>query len=373
MAGGGEGRQLPTGGIPNTVPVQGYGFPATMPVMAIDFWGDACVLVPWAEYQARGDVEILRKMYPAMKKYVNACRFWAGFGFGKNRYIWYTPATLHFGDWVAPDVPKMQQWQARSKWTATASLKNTSGLLARIARILGENADAEHYQALSDKVADAYVSVFTDGNGKMKEEFQTAYVLPLYFGMFPEKVRRQAADNLARLVEAGDWCIGTGFPGTPYILFALADNGHLEEAYRMLLNTKCPTGCMRCAWAPPPLGTVGRSGRKRRLPHRRRRHRPDDLLQPLCFRCGGGLLLPAHSGSGARAARLQNLPSVPQTGRRPHLGKGKPAHSLWCDPYPVGHSKRRICPGGAGAGGHSLHPHTAGWLHPGLRQRAVCV
>ena len=236
-----KAEQLPTGGIPNTVPVQGYGFPATMPVMAIDFWGDACVLVPWAEYQARGDVEILRKMYPAMKKYVNACRFWAGFGFGKNRYIWHTPATLHFGDWVAPDVPKMQQWQARSKWTATASLKNTSGLLARIARILGESSDAERYQALSDKVADAYVSVFTDGNGKMKEEFQTAYVLPLYFGMFPEKVRKQAADNLARLVEAGDWCIGTGFPGTPYILFALADNGHLEEAYRMLLNTKCPS------------------------------------------------------------------------------------------------------------------------------------
>ena len=236
-----KAEQLPTGGIPNTVPVQGYGFPATMPTMAIDFWGDACVLVPWAEYQARGDVEILRRMYPTMKKYVNACRFWAGFGFGKKRYIWHTPAALHFGDWVAPDVPKMQQWQARSQWTATASLQNTSGLVARIAGILGEEADASYYQTLSRKVADAYISVFTDGNGKLKEEFQTSYVLPLYLGMFPEAVRPRAADNLVRLVEKGDWCIGTGFPGTPYILFALADNGHLEEAYKMLLNTKCPS------------------------------------------------------------------------------------------------------------------------------------
>ena len=135
----------------------------------------------------------------------------------------------------------MQQWQARSQWTATASLKNTSGLVARIAEILGEQADAEHYRTLSEKVADAYISVFTDGNGKLKEEFQTAYVLPLYMGMFPENVRRKAADNLVRLVEKSDWCIGTGFPGTPYILFALADNGHLEEAYKMLLNTKCPS------------------------------------------------------------------------------------------------------------------------------------
>ena len=46
-------EQLRTGGIPNTVPAQGYGFPATMPTMAIEFWGDACVMVPWAEYQAK--------------------------------------------------------------------------------------------------------------------------------------------------------------------------------------------------------------------------------------------------------------------------------------------------------------------------------
>ncbi len=235
-------EQLPTGGIPNTVPAQGYGFPATMPTMAVDFWGDACVLVPWAEYQARGDVSILQNMYPTMKKYVNACKFWAGFlSFGKNRYIWNTPSVLHFGDWVAPDVPKMSQWQKRSKWTATASLCNTSALTARVAEILGEESDASYYRELSGRVADAYCSVFTDGNGKMKEEFQTAYVLPLQFGMFPDNVREKAAANLAELVKKNNYCIGTGFPGTPYILFALADNGHADTAFQMLLNTQCPS------------------------------------------------------------------------------------------------------------------------------------
>lgn len=234
-------EQLPTGGIPNTVPVQGYGFPATMPSMAIDWWGDACVLVPWAQYQAKGDVQILRDMYPAMKKYVKACRFWAGIGFGKHRYIWNTPSVLHFGDWVAPDVPKMSQWQARSKWTATASLCNTSRITGLAAEILGEEEDAKYYKKLSDKVADAYVSVFTDGNGKMKNEFQTAYVLPLWFHMFPEDVQAKAAENLVKLVEASDYRIGTGFPGTPYILFALADNGQEDAAFKMLMNTECPS------------------------------------------------------------------------------------------------------------------------------------
>lgn len=235
-------EQLPTGGIPNTIPAQGYGFPATMPVMAIDFWGDACVLVPWAEYQARGDRRILEKYYPMMKKYVNACKAWAGlFSVGKHRYLWNTPSVLHFGDWVAADVPKMSQWQKRSKWTATASLKNTSGLLSRIAELLGETADAEKYRRISERTADAYCSLLTDGKGRLKEEFQTAYVLPLQFEMFPQEVRQEAVNNLVRLVEQKEYCIGTGFPGTPYILFALADNGRADAAYRMLLQEKCPS------------------------------------------------------------------------------------------------------------------------------------
>ncbi len=238
-----QAEQLPSGGVPNTIPLHGFGFPATMPVMAVAWWDDACILVPWNEYQARGDVEILRKYYPGMKKYIKACLFWAGLlSTGKNRYIWDVPGMLCFGDWVAPDVPQMSQWQARGKWTGTASLRNSSDLVAKIAAILGEDADVTYYRELSDKVADAYCSVFTDGNGKLLEEFQTAYVLPLHLDMFPDgATKAKAAENLVALVEKGDHCIGTGFPGTPFILFALADNGHTDTAYKMLLNTKCPS------------------------------------------------------------------------------------------------------------------------------------
>lgn len=237
-----QAEQLPTGGIPNTVPVQGYGFPATMPKMAVAWWGDACVLVPWAQYMAKGDVEILRRMYPTMKKYVNASRFWCGFGFGKHRYLWQMPGVLGFGDWIAPDVPKMSQWQSRIKWTGTASLCNISGLLSRIAGILGKKEDERYYRELSEKTADAYCSLLTDGKGRLLEEFQTAYVLPIYLNMFPnQQIREKAAENLAMLAQKNDWCIGTGFPGTPYILFALCDNGQRDAAFKMLLNTKCPS------------------------------------------------------------------------------------------------------------------------------------
>jgi alpha-L-rhamnosidase len=235
-------EQIKTGGIPNTVPSQGYGFPATMPVMAVEFWGDACILVPWALYMSNGDINVLKDNYEMMKKYVNACKHWAGlFSLGTHRYLWHTPSVLHFGDWVAADSPKMSQWQKRSKWTATASLCNTSHILSRIAGIIGEYGDERKYDKISKGAAKAYNDILTDGKGRLKEEFQTAYVLPLYFNMFEGQAKDNAVENLVRLVEKNNYCIGTGFPGTPYILFALADNGRGDVALKMLLNDKCPS------------------------------------------------------------------------------------------------------------------------------------
>ncbi len=235
-------EQLKSGGLPNTIPVQGYGFPATMPEMAVAFWGDACGLVPWAEYLARGDRKLLEDAYESVKKYVKACGFWAKlWGVGKYRYIWHIHHMFQFGDWVAPDEPTMAGWQKRSKWTATASYANMARLVSEMAKVLGKPEDEKKYRALYEKISDAYMSVFTDGNGKLKTEFQTAYVLPLHFRMFPKAVRAKAAENLAALVKRNGYKIGTGFPGTPFILFALADNGQEETAFRMLMNTACPS------------------------------------------------------------------------------------------------------------------------------------
>jgi alpha-L-rhamnosidase len=237
-----QAEQLKTGGLPNTIPEQGFTFPVTMPHMAVDFWGDACLEVPYALYRSYGDKAILASMYENMRRYVKACQFWAGiWGIGEYRYLWHTPSMLHFGDWVAPDEPSMAGWQKRSVYTATASLAHTSSLLSEIAIILGKREDASYFAKLSKKVSHAYRRFFCKEPGLLKKEFQTAYVLPLYFGIFEGEEKKKAASALARLVEKGDYKIGTGFPGTPYVLFALADNGYADVAYKMLLNEKCPS------------------------------------------------------------------------------------------------------------------------------------
>ena len=76
----------------------------------------------------------------------------------------------------------------------------------------------------------------------MASDAQTAYALALRFDLLPtEAQRRRAADRLAELVRREDYCIGTGFVGTPLVCDALVDAGFVDDAYHLLLQTQCPS------------------------------------------------------------------------------------------------------------------------------------
>ncbi len=224
------------GGIPQVVPKQGY----AAPPVPTACWGDCCILVPWAEYLARGNKELLKKQYPCMKKYLSAVKFWAGlFSINKDKkHIW--KWLFQFGDWCAPEG-NIMDWMAKGKWIATAYYANSCNIVSKIAEILGNEEDALYYHKLYDNISDAYRNVFTDKNGKLKKEFQTGYVLPLYFNMASDNEAKRMAENLNRLVLEKDYHLSTGFTGTPYLLFALADNGYADTAYKLLLQDTSPS------------------------------------------------------------------------------------------------------------------------------------
>ena len=124
-------------------------------------------------------------MYPTMKSYIKACKFLAEFlSFGNNRRVW---KFHHYGDWCAPEG-NWKSWMARGKWTATACIVNSGNILSQIAQLLGEENDQAYYKKLSEEFSDGYRYAFTDGCGRLKEEFQTAYVLPLHFGVFCDRI-----------------------------------------------------------------------------------------------------------------------------------------------------------------------------------------
>jgi alpha-L-rhamnosidase len=129
----------------------------------------------------------------------------------------------------------------RGRWVATAYLAQSYAIVADIADLLDEPGDARRYRSLRDEVVRAYREVFTDGRGTLNTEFQTGYVLPLAFGMTTGAETEAMADNLTRLIAEAGGHLATGFPGTPQLLFALSENGRVDEAFDLLLRTTSPS------------------------------------------------------------------------------------------------------------------------------------
>lgn len=229
-------EQGKNGGLPDVVPRAKISHPRTT-----ECWADSCVLVPWALYRAYGDKSLLIRQYDSMKKHVDAELRMAAIGSNgeeAEKYIW--RKGFHYSDWCAPGEVK-KQWLEKAPWTATAFMSNSCKLLSKIACELGKKSDAEHYDELSRKIDSAYLETHTDTAAKLHHEFQTGYVLPLYFNMVSGKTRKEMAGHLAALVKKADNHLATGFCGTPYLLFSLSDNGYLDVAYDLLLQDTCPS------------------------------------------------------------------------------------------------------------------------------------
>lgn len=229
-------EQTALGSIPFVIPAR----KGITPTLTTSCWGDSCILVPWTLYMSEGDEEILRIMYPTMKKYMADVKRWAALSLP----IYGSPHILklpfQFGDWCAP-VGNIKDWLGHGPWVGTAYYAHSCELMARIASILGKKGDAERFTALHEKVKNAFRKVFTDGHGRVKDEFQSAYVLALAFGLENEENRSAMAGHLWNLIRDNGLHLATGFPATPHLLFALSDNGYAKEAYQLLLQDSDPS------------------------------------------------------------------------------------------------------------------------------------
>ncbi|MFI6037363.1 family 78 glycoside hydrolase catalytic domain [Streptomyces sp. NPDC051315] len=228
-------EQLPDGTVPWYVPVIPGG-PMWTPIQPGAAWGDVATLTPWTLYQRFGDLDLLRRHYPTARAWVDLMERLAGPG-----RLWDTGFQL--GDWLDPAAPPDDPAAGRTDryLVATAYFAHSARHLALTAAELGDRADAERYTALADEVADAFRRRYVLPGGRMTSDSPTAYALGVAFGLLTPQQRRIAGDRLAELVLADEARIATGFVGTPLICDALTDTGHLDVAYRLLLQTQCPS------------------------------------------------------------------------------------------------------------------------------------
>jgi alpha-L-rhamnosidase len=229
--------QLPGGQVPHVVPdimknPDNDKFP---PAAGATAWADAAVIIPWTIYTYFGDKEVLAEQYPSMKKWVEYIR-----GAAQDGLLFNTG--FHFGDWVALDAKEGSYFGATpNDLTATAFYAYSASLLAKSAEVLGYLDDAAKYRKLREDIGEAYREEFFTPNGRLAARTQTAHILSLVFDLTPEEYKKRTVDTLTALIAEQKNHLTTGFVGTPFVCKVLADNGHLDLAYELLLKEDFPS------------------------------------------------------------------------------------------------------------------------------------
>ena len=198
-------------------------------------WADVAVLNPWNLYLTFGDKQILIDQYESMKAWI---RFMEKHSDG---IIW--NYKLQFGDWVALDAQEGSYYGATpNDLTCTAYYAYSTGIFAKIAGILGKAEDASYFENLEKQIKEGFAEHFFDPETKgMKVQTQTAHIIALYFDLTPDAYKKKTVEELLTLLEKENGHLVTGFVGTPYFTHALSQNGHLKEAYELLLKDDFPS------------------------------------------------------------------------------------------------------------------------------------
>lgn len=233
--------QLPAGGVPHVVPDIITGNPKanedwllSQGTHSAAAWADVAVIAPWTLYLAYGDQAVLETQFVSMKKWIDFM--------GRHAVdnIW--NYKLQFGDWLALDAKEGSYFGATpNDLTCTAYYAYSTGIFAKVCKILGKNQLAQSYQKKYEEIKATYQQKFFTPEGDLLVSTQTAHIISLYFNLIPTEWKSKTAASLVKLLQKQNGHLVTGFVGTPYFCQVLSDNGYTDEAYDLLLQEDFPS------------------------------------------------------------------------------------------------------------------------------------
>jgi len=199
-------------------------------------WSDAAVWVPWALWQAYGNSQVLADQFDSMAAHVRRVE-----SLLSPTGLW--DRGFQFGDWLDPTAPpdKPADAKADKGVIATACLYRSARMVAEAAEILSRQDDVTHFTELAERTRAVFVEHYVNPDGTIMSDAQTVYALAIVFGLLDDQQTEAAGKRLAELVADSGYRIQTGFAGTPYVTDALTVTGHLDDAYRLLLQREVPS------------------------------------------------------------------------------------------------------------------------------------
>lgn len=221
------------GRITDTAPFRYGGRPAD-PVSA------SYLLLALKTYEYYGNREILRQYYPGLKAWVDylATRT-------KDGIVDYS----YYGDWAPPTEFGVTGagYGAISKNTpgdlmSTGFLYYCAEIISKMAGVLGNRSDAETYGHLAAETGEAFNRKFWDDNvGGYGSNNQSCNSFALFLGLADGDRKARTLENLVNDVVEKEYHLTTGNICTKYVLEVLAENGRIDEAYKIATQTTYPS------------------------------------------------------------------------------------------------------------------------------------
>ncbi len=218
---------------PNTLPFGGGSTEGTSAwsegMVGAPGWGDAGVIVPWTTWVQYRDTAIIERNWDAMQR-------WMDFIQTKNPdFLRKNGVGPNFADWLAPDEHTDKDLLATAYWALIANM------MSQMAHATGHESDTKKYDDVVQSIRAAFQKAYIKEDGQVGTGTQTSYVVALYTKMAPQSLEPVLVEKLVKDIELRDWHLSTGFLGTPFLLFTLADHGRSDVAYRLLLNETYPS------------------------------------------------------------------------------------------------------------------------------------
>lgn len=185
-------------------------------------WADAITVIPYEHYVMYGDKRTLYDNIGAMKAFVRFCR--------ETSEGFIRPEGDNYGDWlnVGSETDKAV--------LNTLYFAYSASLTARACRIIGDGEEGE-FAALYEDIRRAFRAKFVDGDGTIKSDTQTAYLLAYAFGAM---TKEEISGHLVRKLHEADDHLVTGFLGVKFLLPVLCEIGESELCYKVLTRRSYP-------------------------------------------------------------------------------------------------------------------------------------
>jgi len=199
------------------------------------------LLLAWMLYQHYGDTR-------AMAEHFDGFKAWVDFIVSKSDG--YIVQYGSYGDWSPPmafGTPGSIGSGALSRDTplefmSTGYLYYCSGLLAKMAEILGKQQERTKYERLAQQVGEAFNRKYwNEGVGGYGSNNQASNSFALFVGLVPKNRTARVVQNLAADVQKHGTHLTTGNLCTKYVLETLTENGRTDLAYQIATQETYPS------------------------------------------------------------------------------------------------------------------------------------